>query len=176
MVIKFCKDCNIEYLVGSRHIHTRKHKENCYTALEDNDINLVRTAFKNRIVTYHVTTKENSTDVKLYLKNLKCKVLHLIRTCLNNNSVIKVNMELYGVYLLPSSETVEVKSFNTKYSIVTQDTDFDTFYDEYQNVILKKASDFTECASNWALRKLLYLELSICKYGKGGGSSDIPIK
>ena len=166
---KFCKDCDINYLVDSRHLHTRKHKENCYTALEGSDVNLVRTAFKNRIVTYHVTSKNHSTDVKRYLEDVKCKVLQLIKTCFNKHPVIKVNMELFGVYLLPSSKTVEVKSFNTKYSIVTQDTNIDAFYDEYKDIILKKASDFTECGSNWALAKLLYLEVNVSRYGGGGG-------
>jgi hypothetical protein len=165
---KFCKDCNINYLVGSRHIHTRKHKENCYTILEDT-INLVRTAFKNRIVTYHITNRNHITDVKLYLGELKCRVIQLINTWVETHSVIKVNMELYGVYLLPSSETVEVKSFNTKYSIITQNTDFEAFYNEYQDIIFGKALEFSESGSCWALAQLLYLELNICKYEQSGG-------
>lgn len=165
---KFCRDCNVEYLLGGRHTHTRKHKENCYTSLEDN-VNLVRTAFKNRIVTYHVTTKAHSTDVKQYLEDVKCKVVQLVNRWLITYPVIKVNMELYGVYILPSSNTQEVKTFNTKYSIITPNTDLNVFLHEYNDKILQKASDFSESGSCWALVKILYLELNICKYVGGGG-------
>ena len=57
-----------------------------------------------------------------------------------------------------TSETVEVKSFNTKYSVIAQNTDLNAFYNEYQDIILKKASDFSESGSNWAFAKILYLE------------------
>jgi hypothetical protein len=104
----------------------------------------------------------------LYLKDLKCKVIHLVRKWLNIYSLIKVNIELFGIYLLPTSEKQEVKTFNTKYNIISTNTDLGVFFNEYQDIILKKASDFAESGSNWALAKILYLELNICKYGRGG--------
>jgi hypothetical protein len=157
----FCKDCNIE-ISSSSHFRTHKHKENCLEDIEP-AVKLVRAAFRNRIVTYQLFNDSHPTDVKLFLQGLKDKVINLLRNSLRNFSVLKVNLELYGRYLLPSTKEYDIKSFNSRYGTVTQHTNLEAFFNEYLQTLLKKSSEFTESGSSWALSKLLFLELNINK-------------
>ena len=161
----FCQECNCEIFSRNAHNRTTKHKENCTVQIDPN-VKLVQTGFKNRIITYHLSSNSNLTDVKLYLGDLKEKVLDLLEDLLKTASIISVNMELYGRYLLPSTKEQEIKSFNSRYGTLNENTNLNDFFNDYQNILLTKASDFSEMGSGWALSKLLFLELNINKCKK----------
>lgn len=154
----FCKECDCEISHRGSHSRTIKHKKNCSVEIDSNT-KLVKTAFKNRIITYHIYTSSYATDVKLFLKELKENVLNLLRE--QHARTIKINMELYGRYLLASTKEQDIKSFNSKYVVVTKTTNLDSLYEEFKEVLLKKALEFSERGSGWALAKLLFLELNI---------------
>ena len=156
----FCQECDCEISSRNAHNRTTKHKENCGVELNSN-VKLVRTAFKNRIMTYHISSNSHLTNVKLYLEDLKEKVLDLLEDLLKTNPIISVNMELYGRYLLASTKEQEIKSFNSRYGTLTKNTNLDNFFNDYQDILLTKASEFSEMGSGWALSKLLFLELNI---------------
>lgn len=156
--MSFCHECNC---ISSRgHIRTTAHKEHCSINL-DSDIKQVQTAFKNRIVTYHISSNKHLTNVKLFLQDLRNKVIILLRDQLKVNEPLRVNMELYGKYLLGSADKQEIKSFNSRYSALNRNTNMEDFFNDFRGVLLKKASEFTEMGSGWALSKLLFLELNI---------------
>lgn len=57
---------------------------------------------------------------------------------------IKVNVEFFGMYVIFSKNVMDVKSFNTKNSVVTQATALKEVYDQFMATILGKASEFQE--------------------------------
>ena len=123
----FCQECNCEISSRNGHYRTTKHKENCSLEI-DSDVKLVRTAFKNRLVTYHISSNCHATDVKLYLEDLREKVIALLENLVNKYKIIKVNMELYGRYLLASTKEQEIKSFNSRYGLVNHQTNLEEFF------------------------------------------------
>lgn len=137
----FCEECNIEVKSIASHNRTRKHKENCCIEIDSN-IKLVKTCFKNRIATYHISSNTDLTDVKLYLQNKKSKIISLIEKSLEICTSVKVNFELYGLYLLSSLKQHEVKSFNSQYGVVSRNTDFEEFFANYQAIWLKRHRNF----------------------------------
>lgn len=163
----FCIECNIEIQSSSSHNRTRSHKENCCIKISS-DIKLVKTAFKTRMVTYHISTNANPTDVKLYLESIQSKIILLVEKSLETSKTVKINFELYGLYLLAASKQHEVKSFNSQYSFVSPSTDLEQLFLEYRDILITKTSQFTERGSGWALVKLLFLELNINKFDRGG--------
>lgn len=66
-------------------------------------------------------------------------------------------MELYGNYLLASTKEQEINSFNSKYCDIDRDTDLYMFFNDFWNILIKKAPEFTEMGSGWALFKQLFL-------------------
>lgn len=159
----FCSECNCEIRSCASHNRTTKHKKNCSIFLDSN-LKLVQTAFKHRILTYHISSDIHLTDVKLYLEELKPKIINLLNECMLVNQSLRVNVELYGRYMLASTKEEEIKSFNTKYALVYDYTNLDDFFEGYKQALIKKTSEFTEASSGWALSKLLFLELNINKY------------
>lgn len=157
-----CKECGETF---SSHLHSlsRRHKNKCCTEIADG-IQIVKTAFKNRLTTYRIFSKKYPTDVELYLNDLKPKFVSLLKNSLLNHTNVKVNMELYGAYLLPSDESQDIKSFNSRYSIVSMQTDLDELFNVFQQVLVSKSCRFREKNSGWALSKLLFLELNINKH------------
>lgn len=165
----YCKECRIEVISLSSHNRTTKHKQNCSLFLTPN-LKLVQTAFKQRILTYHISSDSHFTDVDLYLQTLKDKVIELLRKPLKIYRMIKVNMELYGRYMLALTNKFEIKSFNTRYVVIDQYTNLEDFYTKYQQILVTKASEFSEMGSGWAVSKLLFLEVNISKLKSGGNS------
>lgn len=159
----FCLECNCEIRSSASHNRTTKHKQNCSIVLDSN-LKLVQTAFKHRILTYHISSNVHLTDVKLYLETLKSKIINLLNECMRTNQSLHVNVELYGRYMLASTKEEEIKSFNTKYALVYDYTNLDDFYEEFKQTLIRKTSEFSEAGSGWALSKLLFLELNINKH------------
>lgn len=84
---------------------------------------------------------------------------------------LKINFELFCVHIkcvvVKNEEQIEnsIKSFNTKNEIVTGDQiKIECLYDAFADTIKTQSEEFQERDSGWALEKILYLEVNICKY------------
>lgn len=159
----FCKDCNIE-IISTSHYRTNKHKENAREDVQPG-IKLIKSAFRNRIVSYQLTSNNNITDVKGYLEDLKCDIIKLLSDLLRAHPCLKVNMELYGIYLLSTTKMEDIKSFNSRYIVVSQSSDLENIFNDFQSTLFKKALDFAESESGWALARISHLELNASRSG-----------
>jgi hypothetical protein len=158
----YCGECNeeIPFHLFNSHKRSERHKLNCCVNLEPN-VKLVRTGFKGRIATYRLSTDLHHTKPELFLAELESKIITILHDALLKHSSIKVNLELFGQYLLASKNVKEMKSFNSRYQVISKNTDLSKLFENYKKVLTKKASDFEEKESGWALVKLLFLELNI---------------
>lgn len=90
--------------------------------MEDKGIQIIRSAFKERVITYRISTEENIVNVKKYFKQLESKILRVFDHQLRKHICIKVNMELFGYYYNPTNDNYDVKSFNTSLKVVCNST------------------------------------------------------
>lgn len=82
-------------------------------------------------------------------------------------TTIKVNIELFGLYELKKVEDVietDIKSFNTKFKVITQSINLNEFLNTWFEVIKTKSEEFNEQNSGWSLLEILHLEININKY------------
>lgn len=75
---------------------------------------------------------------------IKETALNLITNQLMKLTSLKVNVELFGSYILPSKGLRDVKSFNTKNVIITEGSDISQIYDDFVGILDMKVSDFQE--------------------------------
>lgn len=155
----YCKECD-EAISSHSHSLSYKHKNKCCKDLESN-IQIIKTAFKNRLLSYRLSTNLHPTSVGLYMEELKSKIIDLIRKSLSTHSYMKLNMELYGLYIL--LEKKEIKSFNSRFILILPSTDLEKLFTEFRQVLVAKASEFQERDSGWSLSKLLFLEVNLNK-------------
>lgn len=118
-------------------------------------------AFKNRIASYRIDA--DGIDPAEFLQRTTPKIIHLIESTIDKHGSLKMNLELFGLYTLPSKDNRQIKSFITPNSIITITSDFESIYKHMCAEILDKMKQFEEADSGWALVKLLFLEINICK-------------
>ncbi|XP_030764219.1 uncharacterized protein LOC115888595 [Sitophilus oryzae] len=142
---RFCKDCNVPVLsnmwVG--HLLSNFHKNNS-KMIEDKGVQIIKSAFKERIVSYRITTEKNILDVKQYFQHLESKIQCILDYQLNKHTCIKINMELFGYYYNPTSENYDVKSFNTPFNVICKGTETKDLMEKLIIIIDKKADEFAE--------------------------------
>lgn len=175
-----CESCKIEIQKCRMHAHkrTNEHKNSCSEFYKDNDIEIIKTAFKSRISTYRVNNrKSDELSIKSFLNNIKTSVLFLINENLQTHKSLKVNVEIFCGYMLEKINKLEydTKSFNTKNEVITISTKLNEVYDTWMDSINTKSEDFSERESGWHLLEILYLEVNINKYDPLRGSSYIEL-
>jgi len=89
----------------------------------------------------------------------------------------KVNFELFSEYLLfkDESEEIEMKSFQSKMTIMNKDSDSECILHEHTMEIISKTQEFQDRDSGWSLMKLIRLEMNVNHYAPMAGSSFIPL-
>ncbi|CAG9772350.1 unnamed protein product [Ceutorhynchus assimilis] len=125
--------------------------------------------------------EEAEDHVNLFMKSIALTVkklpLSLITKAkieqLKKHRAVKINVELFGQYVLHSKETTETKSFNTKNKIITSDSE--EIFNGFLSVFKEKVLIFTENGSGWALEKILFLKVNVNKYKPIRASSYIPL-
>ena len=110
-----------------------------------------------------------------FFKDVKNNFIRLISHQLSLHKSVKVNVELFGRFLLQSKETLEIKSFNTKNKVITVTSNLLDIYTLFLNEIKEKISIFAENGSGWALDKKLHLDINVNKYNPLRASSYIPL-
>lgn len=119
------------------------HRERLCGEISDEGVQVITTAFKTRIAQYRVFCDEK-LNFDLFFEGVKNKMIYLINKTLCEHLSVKVNIELFGVYVLPhrEDESEETKSFNSKFRVISLSTDLDELYQSFCGILLKKAEDF----------------------------------
>ena len=111
---------------------------------QEEGVQLVKTSFRSRLATYRLEGTEDPTNVKRFLGHLKAKIIRLVGSHLEKQTNIKIGMELFGRFLLRTKEQLEIKSFNTKHALVSEDTDLEELFNQFREILDKKATEFEE--------------------------------
>lgn len=175
-----CEQCCIDL---SRHqykyhLRTNLHKSNCLLKSEYENVDIIASAFRNRIMTYRLnpSQKVEYLTVEAFLQDNKSVICKLIDTALVKNHCIKMNFELFANFILLKTNEQQLKSFNTKYETIFQSTDIDEFYSRLIDKLKQKLSEFDHCESGWSFISINHLEININKYApmRGGSYFELP--
>lgn len=145
---------------------------------EFKNIEIIATAFKNRILTYRLNPTEIYQTPEAFLYDNLKNVVKLINMCLMKGNCLKVNYELFANFALPHSEHEQLKSFNTKNTVILKHTDLNENYLNAISTIKQKFAEFEHCESGWSYLSISHLEININKYCplRGGSYIDLPVK
>ncbi|KAJ8967216.1 hypothetical protein NQ317_001325 [Molorchus minor] len=154
------------------HKRTLQHRTNACIPMVDG-VYVIRSAFKCRIVSYRAHSKEYHINYTLFFNELKSKIIELLEEVLNRHKIVKVNMEAFARYTLPTKEISDVKSFNTPNEIVDQSMDLSSVWEKFVDLMINQTTEFQERDSGWALEQIMYLEVNVNKYSPMRGSSFI---
>lgn len=153
----FCTSCNVQTGNLIAHQRTQKHKANNCLQADIDGVYQLQTVMKNRISSYRIPSTSDSIDYEEFLSSIECKIRQILQSHLDKFRTIKVNMELYGMYFLATSDEYSTKSFNSKNEIVTLSTQLEDLILHFQDVLVTKAKEFNENKSG-------KLNLSHCKF------------
>lgn len=71
-------------------------------------------------------------------------LVKLIKNKLSEFNQLKINLELFANYILPTKEVREIKSFNTKNKIFTLSTNLNEELEQMYEIMKTKMSEFAE--------------------------------
>lgn len=177
-----CKTCLIELPSNEfkYHLRTNIHKSNSLLKSQFENIFIVASAFKNRIITYRLNPAQDVEYLtpEAFLCQNKNDIVKLIHTSLMKNTCLKVNFELFAHFVLPKTGEQQLKSFNTKSEIICNNTDIDDLYSKVTELLKCKMSEFEHKDSGWSYHSVSHLEINVNKYSpmRGGTYLDLPTK
>lgn len=174
----FCKECNIYVSHISTHKRSNIHKSNSLIQSEFQDVQVIASAFKSRIVSYRINSVDALLAPEQFLNNVSTSVIQLIKKSLEKHKALKVNMELFVSYYLPKDDQKSLKSFNMQFSTIFHNTDLVIFYEKCVEGLVTKCSEFELSESGWTIDCVSYLELNINKYNplRAGSYVQLPSK
>ncbi|CAH1104394.1 unnamed protein product [Psylliodes chrysocephalus] len=140
----------------------------------DGSVSKLTHAFKNRIASFRITST-HSISHSDFLDDIKPKVLGIINDHLQRYTSLKINFELFGIYVKPDAELSDIKSMNTKNEIVTVSSNLNKIFEKFKEDIMVQASEFQEKDSNWSLQEILFLDVNINRYSAIAASSYIQL-
>ncbi|XP_048488462.1 uncharacterized protein LOC125491183 isoform X1 [Plutella xylostella] len=156
------------------HLRSTLHKNIAAISVCDG-VEMINSAFKSRIATYRITAtsefEQNSVDN--FFDSIRAKIKDLFDKCLQLHTCIKVNIELFSLFLMFKNDCQEIKSFGTKNQILYLNYDFDSKYLNLVNEVKKKIEEFQERDSGWTFLSNSHLEININKYQPLRGASYI---
>ncbi|KAB0790736.1 hypothetical protein PPYR_15666 [Photinus pyralis] len=155
------------------HLRTTKHKNNSLV-FSTEGVDVVKSAFKSRIISYRITPNKQFIVLKEFTRSLTDVIQKLVREQIGIMGSLKVNCELFGHFILEAKERGDVKSFNTRNQILTVSSDLSEWFNDVISKFEADASEFQERDSGWALQQWLYIELNINRYNPLRASSFIP--
>lgn len=140
-----CDCCNKRVPPSQLNFHRRtlEHRTNSCTPFS-NGVEIIQSAFKGRIASYRVSTENQHTDHITFFSEAKYKIIKLLENVLKAHLAIKVNMELFAQYFLPTQECSDIKSFNTSNKIVDRSTDLSFVVDIFADMMISQTSEFQE--------------------------------
>nr|XP_013189482.1 unnamed protein product [Amyelois transitella] len=175
----FCTVCNssIHNKSWVGHLRSNLHKKNNHTIKYDDGIEMVSTAFRNRILTYKIiaNTESQSSSLDVFFNEIHDKLKSLLDKYLGQHTCVKVNFELFGTFVQFKDNSQSVKSFITKNKILYFDYDFNKLYLETVLKFKKSIEEFEHRDSGWSFLNILYMEVNLNKYQPLAGSSFISL-
>lgn len=147
-----CKSCG-EYffenkLKYSGHLRSQQHLKTCCKELERQGVFEVQSAFKSKINVYRINVDEETVNISDCLMSLKERVQDLVKMNLSVLGACKFRIELFADYKKYAKNSgsqeydVELKSFNTKYVIISEANNFDVVYEDLCEKIRIKSEEF----------------------------------
>lgn len=190
--MKFCDECNLDIPIRKfpGHLKTYSHKMNVCRPDNVEGVELIQSAFKQRIASYKIRG-DNEKNVDEFFQKNRRKIIKLLTTCLEQFPSVKIYFELFAEYVLLVKELLDIKSFNTKNVIVTSASNLDAVLDDFVAIIKMKMSEFNQKESGryankkrltvtfvfvgWIFKDILHLEVNINNYNPLRSSSYIPL-
>ena len=125
------------------HKRTLQHRTNSCIPLTDG-VEIVRSAFKYRIITYRVHSENEKLDYLIFFNEIRYKILNLLEEVLTLHKTVKVNMETFASYILQTQEISDMKSFNTPNKILDQGMDLNNVLDSFVDMMVTQTTEFQE--------------------------------
>lgn len=150
---RYCGVCdeNVPSVAYVGHLRSRRHTTRTgSTSLEDGVV-VLQTAFACRIVSYKVTATNVHINVADFMNEIKGKITPLWERQLTKFHSMKVNLELFGIFVLETQGREDVKSFATTNEVVTFGTDLNHLYEHFTTVLAAKVAEFCEMGSGTLL-------------------------
>lgn len=143
--LQTCYSCNVTLTARQMKSHKRtlQHRTNSCVPLMDG-VEIVRSAFKHRIITYRVHSENEKLDYIMFFNEIRCKILNLLEEILLLHKTVKVNMETFASYILQTQEVSEIKSFNTCNKILDQGMDLNGVLDTFVEMMVTQTTEFQE--------------------------------
>lgn len=143
--MQICNCCNKNVAAHkmASHMRTLEHKTNSCITLS-NGIQMLCSAFKCRIVSYRIHSESRHLDYVTFFSEIKNKVLSLLEEVLRIHKAVKVNMEVFGRYILQTQECSDIKSFNTTNTILDLSSDLASAYDIFIDKMITQSTEFQE--------------------------------
>lgn len=171
----FCQACNIHVPKLATHKKTNLHKSNCLLNTKYKNVYLIANAFRDRIASYKINSTNLTIAPELFLSEISEVTNQLIREYLHKHTTLKVNFELFVTYVLTKNDEKSMKSFNTKYVAVFQNSDIASLYRTFAETLVSKCSEFELSESGWTIETVNHLEVNIMKYNPLRAGSYIPL-
>lgn len=143
--LQTCRSCNVTLTANQMisHKRTLQHRTNSCVPLMDG-VEVVRSAFKYRIITYRVHSENEKLDYVLFFNEIRHKILNLLEEILLLHNTVKVNMETFARYILPTQELSDMKSFNTPNKIMDHGIDLNDVFDTFVDMMITQTTEFQE--------------------------------
>lgn len=125
-------------------MRSNHHKVRAGTATDEEEVVVLQCAFKSRIMTYRVSSKNSHVNVKDFMGESKDKVVALIENQIRTHKAVKLNFELFGYFILEAKEIGDIKSFNSRNEIATVSTNLDDLYEAFVEILDAKVFEFLE--------------------------------
>jgi hypothetical protein len=137
------------------------------------DVEIVESAFRKRIVTYRISARNDESlgSIDTFMNSIRNKIKWLLDDSITKHTCVKVNFELFGMFLMFKDNSQVMKSFGTKNKILYLSYDFEALFSEIVNSLKKKYEEFQDRDSGWAFVSNSHLEININKYQPLRGSS-----
>lgn len=175
----YCSSCGVLVVrkkwVG--HLRSNVHKNNAVASVFDN-VQILRSAFRGRIASYRIlaVTEEEINSISTFFNSNRFKIKSLLDQSLKKHTCVKVNIELFSMFLLFKNDTQEIKSFGTKNFTLHLNYDFDSIFSGVISNLLKNIEEFQDRDSGWTFLNNLHLEVNInkCQPLRGANFIDLP--
>lgn len=158
-------------------MRTNLHKSNCLLRTEFKNVEVIATAFKNRIVTFRLSPTQGVEYLtpEAFLCEIQSNIIKVIELSLAKHDCLKINFELFVNFIMPKSQEQQLKSFNTKYEVVYKSTNLLQLHVNIVEKLKNKLSEFQDRESGWSYISISHLEVNINKYCPMRGGSFVPL-
>ncbi|XP_074027822.1 uncharacterized protein [Leptinotarsa decemlineata] len=163
-----CNCCNVTIPMTqvNSHRRTMSHKNNACVQLSEG-VQIITNAFNCRIAMYRVESSIVSSDYMSFFNEIRQKVIELLESAFRIHKSIKVNMEVFGNYILQTQDSQN--------KVVDQSSDLSAVFDGFRDVIVTQTTGLQERDSGWTCERILFYEVNINKNSPLGGRSYVKL-